>query len=53
MVFSQISVADTFQPILAPLMKLASTSLQSASQEVLSTHDQFEVRSMCEFDNLV
>ena len=37
-------IADTFQPILQPLMRLASTSLQSASKEVLSTHDQFEVR---------
>ena len=38
-------VTDTSQPILGPLMRLASTSLQDASKEVLSTYDQYEVRS--------
>jgi len=32
-------------------MRLASNSLQAASKEVLSTHDQFEVRMIFAFIN--
>ncbi|KAF9781333.1 heterokaryon incompatibility Het-C, partial [Thelephora terrestris] len=44
--FSQKSITDTVQPILGPVMRLATTTLQGASHEVLSNHDQCEV-----FDN--
>lgn len=53
MFFFSKSVTDTIQPILGPLMRLASTSLQDASKEVLSAHDQCEVRSMFVFGDLV
>ena len=44
---------DTVKPILEPLMRLASTSLQGASQEVISTHNQFEVRLRFAFYDLI
>ncbi|KAH7920181.1 Het-C-domain-containing protein [Leucogyrophana mollusca] len=38
-----VFVFTTLEPFLKPIMKTATTGLQSASGEVINTHDQYEV----------
>ncbi|KAH7912171.1 Het-C-domain-containing protein [Hygrophoropsis aurantiaca] len=39
----QVFVFTTLEPFLKPVMKTATSGLQSASGEVINTHDQYEV----------